>query len=55
MGEYKIIIEKAENCYNAYSPDVPGCIATGKTKDETIKNLKSAIKFHQESFKKNNE
>ncbi|MGK7931511.1 MAG: type II toxin-antitoxin system HicB family antitoxin, partial [Microcystaceae cyanobacterium] len=31
---YAILIEKAENNYAAYVPDVPGCVATGSTLDE---------------------
>ncbi len=52
MHEYTIIIEKAENNYSAYCPDLPGCIATGFTKEETIKRIKEAIEFHIEGLKK---
>jgi len=43
---YKICVEKGPNNYSAYSPDVPGCIATGGTRAEVTRNLKSAIRFH---------
>ncbi len=46
MYEYLIIIEKAEHNYAAYSPDLPGCIATGKTKEEAEKNMQSAVQMH---------
>jgi len=46
--KYKICTEKGPNNYSAYSPDVPGCIATGKTRAEVARNLKSAIQFHLE-------
>jgi predicted RNase H-like HicB family nuclease len=36
MAEYTIIIERAEGNYSAYCPDLPGCIATGSTIEETI-------------------
>jgi len=44
--KYKICTEKGPNNYSAYSPDVPGCVATGKTKAEVERNLRSAIRFH---------
>jgi len=43
---YLIIIEETKTGYSAYSPDVPGCIATGETKDEVERNIKEAIEFH---------
>jgi len=43
---YFIIIEKAENNYGAYCPDLPGCVSTGNTIDETVKNMQEAIEFH---------
>ena len=43
---YAIVIEKAENNYAAYVPDLPGCIATGKTVEETEQSIRGAIAFH---------
>ena len=43
---YTIRVEKGPNNYSAYSPEVPGCVATGKTRAEVERNLKSAIRFH---------
>ncbi len=51
MTEYLIIIEKAENNYAAYCPDLPGVIATGKTKEETLELMKEAVEFHLEGLK----
>lgn len=51
MENYLIIIEKQKNNYSAYSPDVPGCIATGKTEKEVKKNMQDALKFHIEGLK----
>ena len=45
MTEYLIIIEKAENNYAAYCPDLPGVIATGPTRKETQEFMKEAIVF----------
>ena len=46
MIKYPVIIEKANNNYSAYSPDLPGCIATGSTIKETFLQMRTAIKFH---------
>ncbi len=51
MAEYTIIIERAEGNYSAYCPDLPGCIATGSTIEETTQRMKEAIKFHLEGLK----
>jgi predicted RNase H-like HicB family nuclease len=52
MHKYLVIFEKANGNYSAYSPDVPGCIATGKTREETEKNIRKAISFHIEGLVK---
>jgi predicted RNase H-like HicB family nuclease len=46
MERYLIVIEKSEVGFSSYSPDVLGCIATGKTLNQTIANMKSALMFH---------
>lgn len=46
MHRFLIVIEKAKSNYSAYSPDLPGCIATGGTIEETEKNIYEAIKIH---------
>lgn len=43
---YAIVIEKAENNFAAYVPDLPGCVATGKTVEETEQEIREAIEFH---------
>ncbi len=50
MEHYLIIIERGENNYSAYSPDISGCIATGETIEQTIKQMKDAIYFHIEGL-----
>ena len=50
LHKYLVIFEKANNNYSAYSPDIPGCIATGSTRDEAEKNIKEAISFHIEGL-----
>jgi predicted RNase H-like HicB family nuclease len=51
MHKYLVIYEKAGSNYSAYSPDLPGCIATGKTRQETEKNIKEAINLHIDGLK----
>lgn len=48
--KYLVIIEKGENNYSAYSPDVSGCVATGKSVEETLENMRRALEFHFEGM-----
>ena len=50
MYKYLVIFEKAGDNYYAYSPDISGCIATGRTRDEVEKNIREAISFHIEGL-----
>jgi predicted RNase H-like HicB family nuclease len=47
---YAIVVEKAANNYSAYVPDLPGCVATGYTIDETEREIREAIEFHIEGM-----
>ena len=49
--KYIIIIERAGSNYSAYSPDVPGCGATGDTIEEVTQEIHEAIQFHIEGLK----
>ena len=51
MNKYLVIFEKAKDNYSAYSPDIPGCAATGETLEETSKNIREAISFHLEGLR----
>jgi len=51
MRKYLIIIEKTKTGYSAYVPDLPGCIATGRTKSILEKNIYKAIELHLELLK----
>ena len=51
MLKYLVVFEKANGNYSAYSPDIPGCIATGSTREEVEKNIREAISFHIEGLK----
>ena len=46
MEKYLVVVEKSDTGYSAYSPDVLGCAATGKTIDRTIARMKSALALH---------
>ena len=48
MQKYLVVIEKADFNYAAFSPDVPGCITTGETIDETLKNMHEALELYLE-------
>jgi predicted RNase H-like HicB family nuclease len=54
MHRYLVVIEKAENNFSAYVPDLPGCIATGDTIEDTEKNIFQAIKMHLKGLKEDN-
>ncbi len=47
---YSIIIEKADNNYCAYCPDLPGCVATGKTPDDVMERIRVAMEYHLEGL-----
>jgi predicted RNase H-like HicB family nuclease len=47
---YAIVIEKAEGNYSAYVPDLPGCVATGATEHEVLRELEAAVRFHIEGL-----
>ena len=50
MKKYLIVFEKTKTGYSAYSPDIPGCVATGKSKNLAEKNIYEAIQFHLEGL-----
>jgi predicted RNase H-like HicB family nuclease len=51
MKKYAVVIEKTATGYSAYVPDLPGCITTGKTRDETERLVREAIEFHIEGMR----
>jgi predicted RNase H-like HicB family nuclease len=51
---YAIVIEKAASNYSAYVPDLPGCVATGRTLEETESMIREAIEFHLEGLRADN-
>jgi predicted RNase H-like HicB family nuclease len=49
--KYAIVIERAGNNYSAYAPDLPGCVATGDSIDETKERMAEAIAMHLEGMR----
>lgn len=54
MRRFLIVIEKAGENYSAYSPDLPGCVAAGATREEAEKNMYEAIEMHVRGLQEDN-
>jgi predicted RNase H-like HicB family nuclease len=52
MKKYLIIIEQTTSGYSSYSPDLPGCVSTGKAREEAENNMREAIEFHVDGLRK---
>lgn len=52
--KYAVVIEAADGNYSAYVPDLPGCVATGRTPEEAEQSIREAIEFHLEGLKADN-
>jgi predicted RNase H-like HicB family nuclease len=53
--KYAVVFEKSATGYAAYVPDLPGCVTTGKTKEETERLIREAIQYHIESLREHGE
>ena len=51
MNRYLIILEITSTGFSAYSPDLPGCVATGSTREEVAQEMHDAIGFHIEGLR----
>ena len=49
--KYLIVIEKTRRNYSAFSPDLPGCIATGETRSEVEERMRDAIRMHLDGMR----
>ena len=47
---YLVVIEETATGFSAYSPDLPGCVATGATRDEVEREMTDAVAFHLEGL-----
>jgi len=54
MRRFLIVVEKANRNYSAYFPDLPGCVATGKTRDQAARRMHEAIQMHVEGLRQDN-
>lgn len=46
MHTYAVVVEQTETGFSAYSPDLPGCVATGATRAEVEAAMREAVEFH---------
>ena len=53
--KYTVVIEKSPDNYAAYVPDLPGCVAMGHTREETLAEIREAIELHLESLREHGE
>ena len=53
--KYTFVIEQAPRNFSAYAPDIPGCVATGATQEDVVREMYSAIAFHIESLREQRE
>jgi predicted RNase H-like HicB family nuclease len=51
MRRYLIIVEETDTGYSAYSPDLSGCVSTGRTLEEVKQNMRKAMEFHLEGMR----
>ncbi len=49
--DYVVIIERGEESFGAYVPDLPGCVAAGETREEVMHLIREAIEFHLEGLR----
>ena len=51
MKEYAVVYETGARNWSAYVPDLPGCVTTGKTFEETQCNIREAIELHLDGMR----
>jgi len=54
MYRFLVVIEETESNFSAYSPDLPGCVATGKSREDAETNMYEAIRFHLQGLQEDN-
>ncbi|PYY15435.1 MAG: hypothetical protein DMG61_07040 [Acidobacteria bacterium] len=50
--KYLVVVEPTNTGFSAYSPDLPGCVSTGGTREEVERNMQEAIEFHVEGLQR---
>lgn len=51
MKKYLIVIEPTQTGFSAYSPDLPGCVSTGRTREQVEQNMREAVAFHLDGLR----
>jgi predicted RNase H-like HicB family nuclease len=51
MKRFLVVVERTDTGYSAYSPDLPGCITTGRSPEEVRENMQEAIECHLEGLR----
>jgi predicted RNase H-like HicB family nuclease len=51
VKKYLIAIERTQTGFSAYSPDLPGCVSTGRTREEVEQNMREAVAFHLDGLR----
>lgn len=51
MSRYLIVVEETATGFSAYVPDVDGCVATGRTREEVEQRMREALEFHLEGLR----
>ncbi|MBA2783785.1 MAG: type II toxin-antitoxin system HicB family antitoxin [Rubrobacteraceae bacterium] len=54
MNRFLIVVEKANGNYSAYSPDLPGCVATGESREKVERNMHEAVQMHVQGLREDN-
>jgi predicted RNase H-like HicB family nuclease len=52
---FTILVDRTASGFSAHVPDLPGCVAAGETKEETMQLIKEAIEFHIEGMRQHGE
>lgn len=55
MPRYLVVFEPTPTGFSAHAPDLPGCIATGATREEVERNMREAIEFHLDGLREEGE
>ena len=55
MSRYLVIIEESATGFSAFLPDLPGCIATGATRDEVEQSMREGVEFHLDGLRESGE
>jgi predicted RNase H-like HicB family nuclease len=53
--KYAVVIERGSNSFGAHVPDLPGCVAVGKSKEEVLRLIREAIDIHVQSLREHGE